>query len=59
MNSTDFAPRNISEKGVALLTAIFVLMLVSVVALAMLLSSGTESAIAGNYRLATQSFYAG
>ena len=59
MNSADFALRNISEKGVALLTAIFVLMLVSVVALAMLLSSGTESAIAGNYRLATQSFYAG
>lgn len=47
-----------SEKGIALLMAIFVLMLISVVALSMLLSSGTESSIAGNYRLATQTFYA-
>lgn len=47
-----------SESGIALLIAIFVLMLVSVVALSMVLSSGTESSLAGNYRLATQSYYA-
>ncbi len=47
-----------SERGVALLIAIFALMLISVVALSLLLLSGTESAIAGNYRTSTQSFYA-
>lgn len=47
-----------SEKGVALLIAIFVLMLISVIALSMLMSSGMETSIAGNYRLATQSYYA-
>jgi Tfp pilus assembly protein PilX len=58
MNSASPGRKNSSEKGIALLTAIFVLMLISVVALSMLLSSGTESSIAGNYRLATQSYYA-
>jgi hypothetical protein len=47
-----------SQDGIALLIAIFILMLVSVVGLSLLLSSGTESSIAGNYRLATQSYYA-
>jgi hypothetical protein len=50
--------RERSQKGIALLIAIFVLMMVSVVALSLLLSSGTESSVAGNYRLATQSYYA-
>jgi hypothetical protein len=49
---------NESQEGVALLIAIFVLMLISIVALSMLLSSGMETSIAGNYRLATQSYYA-
>lgn len=46
------------QKGVALLISIFILMLVSVVAIAMILSSGTESALAGNYRASTGVYYA-
>ena len=46
------------ELGVALLIAIFVLLLISVVAIALIVSSGTESAIAGNYRTATGVYYA-
>lgn len=58
MNAIRRTDINESEKGVALLIAIFVLMLISVVALSMLMSSGMETSIAGNYRLATQSYYA-
>lgn len=58
MKATFGTEINKSQKGVALLIAIFVLMLVSIVALSMLLSSGMETSIAGNYRLATQSYYA-
>lgn len=58
MRLTSYWRNRRSEQGIALLIALFVLMLISVVALSMLLSSGTESSIAGNYRLATQSFYA-
>src|SRR5580692_10002908 len=46
------------EAGVALLIAIFVLLLISVVAIALIVSSGTESAMAGNYRTATGVYYA-
>jgi hypothetical protein len=46
------------QKGVALLISIFVLMLVSVVAIAMIVSSGTESSLAGNYRSSTGVYYA-
>jgi hypothetical protein len=46
------------ELGVALLIAIFVLLLISVVAIALIVSSSTESAIAGNYRTATAVYYA-
>ena len=46
------------ETGVALLIAIFVLLLISVVAIALIVSSGTESAMAGNYRTATGVYYA-
>jgi hypothetical protein len=42
--------RSGSESGVALLIAIFVVMLVSVVGISLLVSSGTESALNGNYR---------
>jgi hypothetical protein len=41
-----------------LLIAIFVLLLISVVAIALIVSSGTESAMAGNYRTATGVYYA-
>jgi hypothetical protein len=41
-----------------LLIAIFVLLLISVVGIALIVSSGTESALAGNYRSATGVYYA-
>ncbi len=47
-----------SEKGIALLISIFILLLISVVAIALVVSSGTESALAGNYRSATGVYYA-
>jgi Tfp pilus assembly protein PilX len=47
-----------TETGVALLISIFVLLLISVVAIALIVSSGTESALAGNYRTATGVYYA-
>ena len=47
-----------SEAGVALLISIFVLLLISVVAIALIVSSGTESALAGNYRSSTGVYYA-
>jgi hypothetical protein len=47
-----------TETGIALLIAIFVLLLISVVAIALIVSSGTESAMAGNYRTATGVYYA-
>jgi len=47
-----------TEEGVALLISIFILLLISVVAIALIVSSGTESALAGNYRSATGVYYA-
>jgi Tfp pilus assembly protein PilX len=46
------------ESGIALLIAIFVLLLISVVAISLVVSSGTESALAGNYRSSTGVYYA-
>ena len=46
------------ESGAALLIAIFALMLISVVAIAMIVSQGTDSALAGNYRTSTTAYYA-
>jgi hypothetical protein len=46
------------EKGIALLISIFILLLISVVAIALVISSGTERAIAGNYRSSTGVYYA-
>lgn len=46
------------EAGIALLIAIFVLLLISVVAIAVVVSSGTESALTGNYRSSTSVYYA-
>jgi len=45
------------EAGVALLLSIFVLLAISVVGIAMILASGTESALAGNYRASTSAYY--
>ena len=47
-----------TERGIALLISIFVLLLISVVAIALIVSSGTESALAGNYRSSTGVYYA-
>ncbi|HEY2461880.1 MAG TPA: pilus assembly PilX N-terminal domain-containing protein [Candidatus Acidoferrum sp.] len=47
-----------TEAGVALLIAIFVLLLVSVVAISLIVSSGTETALGGNYRSSTNVYYA-
>jgi hypothetical protein len=47
-----------SEAGIALLISIFILLLISVVAIALIVSSGTESALAGNYRSSTAVYYA-
>lgn len=46
------------EGGIALLIAIFILLLIAVVAIALIVSSGTESALAGNYRSSTSVYYA-
>jgi hypothetical protein len=45
------------EAGSALLIAIFALLLISVVGIALLISTGTDSALAGNYRTSTGAYY--
>jgi len=50
--------RDTGERGVALLIAIFSLLLVSVVAIALIVSSGTDSALAGNFRSSANAYYA-
>jgi hypothetical protein len=47
-----------ADTGIALLISIFILLLISVVAIALIVSSGTESALAGNYRSSTGVYYA-
>lgn len=47
-----------SESGAALLIAIFALLLISVIAMALVVSSGTDSALASNYRTSTGAYYA-
>ncbi|HKF40852.1 MAG TPA: pilus assembly PilX N-terminal domain-containing protein [Candidatus Acidoferrum sp.] len=56
---TTFTRSGRSEAGAALLIAIFALMLISVVAIALVVSSGTDTALAGNYRMATSAYYVG
>jgi hypothetical protein len=50
--------RRRAEEGIALLIAIFVLLLISVVAIALLVSSGTETALGANYRASSTVYYA-
>jgi Tfp pilus assembly protein PilX len=50
--------RRRSQRGIALLIAIFVLLLISVVAIALLVSSGTETALGANYRASSTVYYA-
>jgi Tfp pilus assembly protein PilX len=47
-----------NEEGIALLISIFILLLISIVAIALIVASGTESSLAGNYRSATGVYYA-
>jgi len=47
-----------AQRGAALLIAIFALLLVSVVAIALIVSSGTDTALASNYRTSTSAYYA-
>ena len=58
MNRSAHRSSRKQEAGVALLLSIFVLLAISVVAIAMILASGTESALAGNYRTSTSAYYA-
>lgn len=51
--------RRPTESGAAMLIAIFALLLISVVAIALVVSTGTDSSLAGNYRTATTAYYAG
>jgi hypothetical protein len=46
------------QAGIALLISIFILLLISVVAIALIVASGTETSLAGNYRSATGVYYA-
>jgi hypothetical protein len=46
------------QRGIALLISIFILLLISVVAIALIVSSGTETSLAGNYRSSTAVNYA-
>jgi hypothetical protein len=48
-----------AESGVALLIAIFALLLISVVAIALVVTSGTDAALGGNYRTSTAGYFAG
>lgn len=50
--------RRRKEAGIALLISIFILLLISVVAIALIVSSGTESALTNNYRSSTSVYYA-
>src|SRR5580704_12049433 len=54
----DCKTRRRPENGIALLIAIFVLLLISVVAIALLVSSGTETALGANYRSSSTVYYA-
>jgi hypothetical protein len=50
--------RRSGEAGVALLISLFALLLICVVGVALIMASGTESALTGNYRSATSAYYA-
>jgi hypothetical protein len=52
-------PRQSKQSGAAMLIAIFALLLISVVAIALVVSSGTDASLAGNYRTASSAYYAG
>jgi len=47
-----------TQRGVILLLALFALLLISAVAVALIVMAGTETAVDANYRASTQAFYA-
>jgi len=59
MKNTHTNRRKKQESGVALLIAIFVLMLISVIAISLVVASGSESTLAGNYRSSATAYLAG
>ncbi len=59
MKSNYNSRRKQRESGVALLVAIFVLMLISVIAISLIIASGGESALEGNYRSSAAAYLAG
>src|SRR5882724_1399296 len=59
MNCNHINRRKQPESGVALLIAIFVLMLISVIAISLIVASGSESTLAGNYRSSSAAYLAG
>jgi hypothetical protein len=59
MNLRRKSTKRRTEAGAAMLIAIFALLLISVIAIALIVSSGTESALAKNYRTSTSAYYAG
>src|SRR5271156_468337 len=48
-----------TQAGAALLIAIFALLPISVVAIALVVTSGTDAALGGNYRTSTGAYFAG
>ena len=58
MNTRLMHRRRFTERGIALLISIFVLLLVCVVGIAMVAASGSESALTGNYHSSTAVYYA-
>jgi Tfp pilus assembly protein PilX len=57
MTTTRQKSKQKSERGVALLIAIFALFMISVVALALMVMAGTESSLNSNYKSSVQAFY--
>jgi len=58
MKSSRTLKKNNSQSGVALLIAIFTLLLIAAIAMALVVSSGTETSLAANYRATTSGYYA-
>jgi hypothetical protein len=57
MNPTNDKLRRESERGVALLIALFALLLISAMAVGLIVTSGTETSIDANYRTSAQAFF--
>lgn len=55
--NTNTKRRSASQRGAALVIAIFSLMLISIVATSLILTAGTQSAIKSNYKSAMHAFY--